>query len=328
MKLWRWDLIFIFCLLFVACPLDDCDSGASPSETPEPTTTIAPEPEPEPDIPPIQVFEPEFPIRCVTGFALGIRTEAEILAFGREAQSYGYNMVRVGSETRDWDGGFFGSLKGPEPYTTEWRENLLRVLDTTARVPIAVELVVIFTVKGRPASWQYKYAERVGKLVQNSGHKHIVLSAANEPKHHTSILGRSETNELIRRLKPFARYLTVDDHGPPWDFRYSTRLLDFVAFHPSRNPEPSVDSLRKAVNKYGRVFFDESVCYASDVDLLEWPQFRGKGTVAMLGRGTEEGRKAQVAKHIRDTIEAGGWPCFHSVRTMAALTPFWAVRVN
>ena len=86
--------------------------------------------------------------------------------------------------------------------------------------------------------------------------------------------------------------------------------------------------MAKAVNRYGRVFFDETVCYASDDDLIEWPQFRGKGTVAMLGRGTEEERKRYVAKHIRDIIAAGGWPCFHSVRTMAALTPFWAVRIQ
>lgn len=267
-----------------------------------------------------------FPLRCISGFALPIRTVDEIRLFCEVAGEHDINAIRMGSESSDWrDKGFFGNLRGPEPFSDAWKYNLLKALDTTASMGMAVELVVLLTVKGidRPREWQRKYVHKVGNLVRRHQFRHVIFSACNEPTAHTNFSKPKDVNRFLKILRPYGRLVTVDAPGGPrhggWDWDYDQSLVDFVSFHPQRNPEPNRASFKEAERKFGRVFYDEIVCYANDDDPY-YNAFRRRSTMA---QGTQKQRREQVQRVITDAEAANAWVCFHSLNGMSGRPDKW-----
>ena len=317
--------LFAAGLVYTACN----DLPSKPTPIPDPI----PEPPPdEPDLPITATIQT--PFKCLTAFALGLKNDSHIVSFIQEAQFRGYNMLRVGSETRDWNTSgarFFRELSGPEPGSGPWEKDLRKVLTLTGQYGIAVELVASFTVKGRDARWQKDYVQRVASIAKKF--PHVVLSAVNEWYVHSD-LSRSDVIDLIHVLKSEVKnsdvLVTCDDNprgGAPYSWELG-REVDLRAFHPSRNPEPSKDDLRKAMGKHGSmVFFDETVAFALDSELRSYPEFRGAGTIAGLGKTSEEDRKRQVRKHINDMNDLGANLNMHSLGTIACNLGFWAPTV-
>jgi hypothetical protein len=101
-----------------------------------------------------------------------------------------------------------------------------------------------------------------------------------------------------------------------WRGRYPyiwRQHVDYIAFHTPRNPEPSYEIMKAAQDKYKYtkpVIINETVAYASDWAVNEY-KLKGRGTVAMLGRGTEKQRMDQCVQHLRDIHRLGWRGCFH-----------------
>jgi hypothetical protein len=292
-KLWRWDLIFIFCVLFVACPLDNCESGAGPSPIPTTTTTVEPEPPPLP--PRVDVRANLYDVRGCTAFGAAALTEPELTAFiyhglaggcNMFRLAGGCNMFRVGAQTDGWAGHealYLAASAGPKVFTPEWENAVRRLLDVSSRIPgVYLQLIPTFTHKHQGDKYCMKLTREVVKIQQAGSdddptpYKHIVWEAYNEYRHPIATVTERGVADILRYLKSSTDLpVGTDSSGGrrgKWVGEYPRSLLplvDYVAFHPPRNDwhgdycksiRPDYWALRKTVNSYGKpVWFDEPI---------------------------------------------------------------------
>jgi hypothetical protein len=224
----------MFALLFVACPMDNCDSMAGPDPEPPPvttTTTIE-----EPDIPPR--VDQEFTWDGASGFSLfaGLRLdEQEIRTIFVQAHNARRNTARVCAETEFWPDN--------ENYPAVPRsvETLRFFLDTVARIPGAqVLLINNCTLKHSSnfkmqEEWNIKASQVAGEF------KNVAIEVVNEPQRHLDYFHDKEhlVRQLIRDARRHSGGLQVgaDDsfHRSSTNLRhYLLSSVDFASFHPAR----------------------------------------------------------------------------------------------
>ena len=253
-KLWRWDLIWLFCLLMVACPLDDCDSAAGPSPTPEPTTTTT-----VPAKPP-RIDQP-FAWEGASGFSLfaGLRLEdSEIEGAFLQARNAQRDIARVCAETEFWP--------GTEDYPRIPRdlERLDGFLDTVARIPGAqVLLMSNCTLKHGGLGWepQREWNRKVAQVA--SEYANVAIEVVNEPYHYGHFFHGKENlvRQLIREARSASGGLLIGADDSFCTKRENLRhylysSVDFASFHPCRNTgnkpwDPPKSHLRELVDENG-----------------------------------------------------------------------------
>ncbi len=331
MRLWRWDLIFVFCLIFVACPLDECDSGAGPS--PVTTTTV----KPVPPLPPRVDAQPNlYDVRGCTAFGMAALTEPELTAFVYHAQAKGCNIFRVGAQTDGWAGhdalyqqaGLRASA-GATVFSKQWELNLKQLLDVTSRIPgVYLQLIPTFTHKNEGLERVMRIIKEVVKIQQAGSdddatpYKHIVWEAMNEYHHPISVHRERNVAKMLKYLKDKTGLPVGTDYPgtrryAKWVPDYPEELLplvDYVAFHPPRNDwqgqkcetiRPDYWQLRKMVRRYNKpVWLDETTCYISDASKSLY-NIVEHGHYANCGRGTEAQRKKIIKDYMWDTEHAG-----------------------
>jgi hypothetical protein len=255
--------------------------------------------------------------------------EGELQAFVYHAQAQGCNMFRVGAQTDGWAGHpalYLDAAAGPMVFSDEWRDNLARLLDVTARIPDTyLQLIPTFTHKHEGYQRNLRITEEVVAMVLAEGYQHVVWEAFNEYRHpitHDSITTRS-VGQLLRYLKTTGLPVGADVSGGrrgKWVGEYPRELLplvDYVAFHPPRNdwngntcvPErPDYWQLRKTVNSYpGKpVWIDEPTCFISDESKARYGITSLHGHYALCGGKTEQARKKHIADYMWDVEHAGG----------------------
>lgn len=329
MKLWRWDLIIIFALLFVACPLDDCDSAAGPS----PTTTTTTIQELEPTKPPRVDVRPDlYGIRGCTAFGAAALTESGLLAFIHHVKAEGCDIIRVGAQTDGWANTsalYLQASVGPPVLSAAWKENLKRLLDVTSRIDgISLQLIPTFTHKHEGFQRCMEITREVVAIQQAGSeddptpYRHIVWEAMNEYKHPLSRVSRDQVAKLLGYLKSETGLPVGTDssggHGAKWIGEYRPELLplvDYVAFHPPRNDmhdgkctsiRPDYWQLLKTIHSYGKpVWIDEPTCYISD-DSKDLYGISWSGHYALCGGGTEAARQKFIKDYMWDVEHAGG----------------------
>jgi hypothetical protein len=225
----------------------------------------------------------------VTAFSLATAEESSIRAFIAKVQAHGYNTLRVGSETH-WKGAKAGYLPhGPPISSDEARENLKRLLQVTATYPnLWVQLISSFTIK-EGHTWQEQ--KQWARFVANKAkpYKHIFLSAMNEP--HQSSYSYGEIQELLDILRASGRPVGVDYQAEGGHWRFPRELrVDYIDFHPRRNPDLSLDELQNVVRLNGLSLFTETTAFASDADIAEFPWLGHHSNIINEGHGTEKER--------------------------------------
>jgi len=255
---WRWDLIWLMCLVFVACPMDDCNSAAGPSPTP---TSSTPEPTPTTTVPakPPRVDQP-FRWDGASGFSLfgGLKLEeSEIERIFSQARNARRDTARVCAETEFW----------PDvedyPRTPRDLDRLDAFLDTVARIPGAqVLLMSNCTLKHGGLGWepQRKWNREVAKVA--SEYQNSAIEVVNEPYHYGHFFHRKE--ELVRQLIREARAASGLMVGADDSFctkadnlrHYLYSSVSFASFHPCRNTgsepwDPPKSHLRELVEQNG-----------------------------------------------------------------------------
>lgn len=339
MKRALWTILLALSL--VACPLDNCDNpmGNDGANTDvgsnEPIVTSDSYPAPEradrrPNIHNLHIF---------TFFSATITYDAE-LGYGdaqafesqyivqviREMMSKGFNTGRIGAQVDGWCDNFAFYLPcGPAVYSEEWETNLKGMLELTARIPgFSVQLIPTFTNKGNPRGKRFlvDLTKAVVKIVQKKGYKHIVWEAFNEFWHPSTRGGNnlnSGTLEAVMNALPHPRGTDFPDNhkegedwrGNPKDpiGRSAKNMMDYMAFHPSRNPEPTVRAYIESMNSWPRtVIFDETV---------SWISIGEQGMVnkhsALYTHGTEEEMRRQVTNQQHNLCNAGATCSFHAL---------------
>ena len=308
-----------------------------------------------------------------TSFSLALRDAKFIDEWARWHRDHGWTVLRVGAQTSyDWCRAGVGYLPcGPEHGTPEWKENLTRLLDVTARREnVWVQLIPTFTYKShnegsQAANIAYfsKMFDRVNEVVLSGGYKHVIWEAFNEVVHPLSQHIKDEDVLAIMEHMKENTYLPIgtDYHGGLQEvdremvsmelspdmsferrFQMSDRLyqnamrqmewrgrypyiwrdiVDYIAFHTPRNPEPTLDRMREAQAKFKYnkpVLIDETVSWASQEN-IDKHGLKGKGTIAMMGRGTEDERMWQCVSHLKDIHNVKNqnglrWrPFYHSI---------------
>jgi hypothetical protein len=222
---------------------------------------------------------------------------------------------------------------GPHHGTPKADENLIRLLEVTARINNTwVQVIPTFTYKHRNEGSQAKNIkffnkmfDHVDDIVKAGNYKHVIYELFNEVVHPIS---QHIKDEDVREMFHHANARThlpvgTDFHGEfrgedQWPGRYPFIWRDvagYLAFHTPRNPEPTYREMRDAKDRWNYakpVLVDETVSWASDEEVAKY-NLKGKGTIAMLGYGTEDDRMHQVVKHLRDIHRLGWRPFYHSI---------------
>jgi hypothetical protein len=228
----------------------------------------------------------------------------------------GYNTLRVGSETADWNWNGKPSYlpQGPPIESKEAKDNLKRLLKVTATYPnLWVQLISSFTIKEGPMSRQKQWARYVAQ--KSKGYKHVFLSAMNEP--HQSSISHGEIIELLKILKPSGRPVGVDYQAEGGHWRYPREVMghvDYIDMHPRRNPDLSLGELQNVVGLNGLTLFSETTAYASDWDIQHWPRFRNHSNIYLDGHGTEKDRQKAAKQYMNrfKQVRRARW-FFHSI---------------
>ena len=332
-------------LIFVACDQEGCDDNSPVG----PTTGVPPvEPEPMPGPDPLPDRNDSMPppmggrIVGFTAFSLVETYDAGIgyedaSALGRQyiyrmltyMRSRGFNTARVGAQTDGWcDSDAFYLPCGTTPGTPEWAENLKGFLEISARVDgMYVQLIPTFTHKGdrcgKPCL--VSLTKSVVDIVKAESYQHVFWEAFNEFNHPIT-RGAGNLREAVLRavLKelPHPRGTDLPDNGGEGDdwrgnpdqsaVDGAVALMDYVAYHPSRNPEPTAKAYRRTINLSPRpVLFDETVSW---ITMGEQIALGGRKNSALFTQGTQAQMDAQVQAQA-DTIcgETDGAYFFHAL---------------
>jgi hypothetical protein len=242
--------------------------------------------------------------------------------------SAGYNTLRVGSETEwrsfkpqaaqrtllgnMWAHGYLPH--GPPVGSAECQENLKRLLKVTATYPnLWVQLISSFTCKDGwyPFRKQKDWARYVGNKARK--YKHVFLSAMNEPTQDGYTYG--EIQELVNILRQSGRPVGVDYPCEGGRWRYPRQMdVDYIDFHPRRNPDLSLGELENVVGLNGLSLFSETTSYASDENIQQWPHLGNHSNIYNEGHGTEEDRKRFAKNYLGrfKKVRRARW-FFHSV---------------
>jgi hypothetical protein len=311
-----------------------------------------PSPSPSPPPPPPEPTEPWWENRDrtvgVVAFPLTLRDRAYISDFCRYIKEMKYNTVSVGAQTDGWAEHNSPVLPvGPMPGTAEWKANLERMLEETAREGIYVQLIPTFTHKSKGGRDPYNYhrglCKSVIEIVKGLGVRHIFWNVMNEYIHPI-------TNGWLKdeHIKFLGEYLK-DETGFPvssdfpgekrdlgngkwmWKGRYPDiwhRSFDYIAFHPMRNPEPSKEDFARIAVRWGgqhgkTILYNETVKWASTEDIERWG-LKGSGNVVLRGHGTDDERKDAIRSEMINIKSAGPksrW-FFHSQWASIRCDPF------
>ena len=321
-------------LMLMSCG-ESCDNGLGPTLPPPTGSGVEPEAGGEPVGPIRNDTEPSFyDVVGFSGFSLAQYSESHIRAYVENGMSYGYNTVRVCSETGEWDQSGVAYLPpGPHAGTPEAIEDVKRLLRVTAEYPnLWVELISSCTIKHYfDARTQRKWARQVGEIAKD--YNHVFINAINEPWRST--LDFQEVLGLIRELKPYGRPVGTDWHALPgsWKFpRDWMRECDWLGVHPQRSPEPTLEDIRTIVNKNGPgpVLFNETTSYVSDSDIAQYGIGIPNGLFYNKGRGTEFERKQMATNYMEliRLVNRARW-YFHMVAGLhCERTDFWMPRWN
>lgn len=281
-------------------------------------------------------------VKGATAFSLALRDVEWQKDFLYHAHEHNITTFRVGAQTAyDWCHNDVGYLPcGPPHGSVEADANLIRLLEVTARIPDTwVQLIPTFTYKSHDEGSQQanityfnRMFDHCNSLVKQGNYKHVVYELFNEVVHP---LSSHIKDEDVRAMLLHARANTdlpvgVDFHGEfqgeaSWPARYPfvwRGVVDYIAFHPRRNPEPPLKVMLIAQERWDYrkpVWCDETVCWASDDEIMRFG-LAGKGTIALMGRGTEAERWEAVRKHLADIREVGWTPFLHTIDLIGALT--------
>lgn len=336
----RYLTILLLCLGLFGCPTDSCDDSVGPDPIPGP----APDPDPIEKEPAPKRVDRRPPLRnahIFTFFGATLWYNAElgydtleafnaqpIAQAARYALEHGYNTGRIGAQTDGWcDNGVWYLPCGPPIYSDEWEENLKGMLELTSRIEgFYVELIPTFTHKSDLSKQQLvELTKRVVRIAQKGGkdrrpYKHIIWEAFNEFVHPgTREKGNLRPDVMIDVLDllPHPRGADLPDNhedGDNWRGDTQTaetgpvlRFSDYAAWHPSRNPEPSVEAYRRTMAKTALpVLFDETVSWVNPIEAQMVNVRRGLYT-----RGTPQEMRRQVNRQQRALCEAGAACSFH-----------------
>lgn len=336
-----WILLLL--LAFVACPLEDCDSPSSATQGGGETTTTTPPAEPPPAPPRVDVA-PMFGTH-LAGFTAFHDVETYDPALGYETlaafngqyivrkliymRSRGYNLARVGAQTDGWcDNDAFYLLCGTTPYTERWYENLRGFLALSSRVEgMWIQLIPTLTHKGDSCGKPclVRLTKEVVRIAQEGGYKHIIWEAFNEFSHGITRDGGNFHEPVLRAvLRELPHPRGTDLPGNRWTgdrwrgnpnhpvFEGVIGLMDYVAYHPSRNPEPTEKAYRRTIqlSRGKPVLWDETVSWITE---LEAGTLGARRRSFLFTQGTQEEMDRQV-RNQRDTIcRAGGSYSFHAL---------------
>lgn len=268
-------------------------------------------------------------IRGVTAFGAPLLEKPELLSFIHHVQNYGVNILRAGAQTDGWCGHrqiYLDECCGPELGTEAWRENLVRFLDVTSRIPgLYVQLIPTFTHKQNGYQQCLWITEQVIAIQQAGSeddprpYEHVVWEAVNEPNHPISRLTMRQVVRLLELLRETELAVGVDSGGGdahPWEGHYPPEFLpyvDYIAFHPPRHvngctpARPGLARLRKVIGSYGLpVWLDETTGYISDESKALYGIGDQNGHYAACGGKTEKYRKRLTQEYMEDTEAAGG----------------------
>lgn len=333
-------LPFLFALVLVACPMDDCDpptasDGGDNVTNNNPIITDDSQPAPErvdrkPNIHNMHIFtffgatrEYDETLGHMTAQNFEAQYVTQVIRYMMER---GYNTGRVGAQTDGWwDNEAFYLVAGPEPFTPEWRAKLKGFLDLTARIPgFQLQLIPTFTHKGNPKGKKHlvELTKEVVKIVQAKNYKHVVWEAFNEFWHPSTRDGNnlnSGTLEAVMDALPHPRGTDFPDNGKEGDEwrgnpkdkigRAAKNMMDYMAFHPSRNPEPTVNAYIQSMNSFGRaVVFDETVSWISITE-----QGMVNKNSALFTHGDEKEMRKQVTNQQHALCNAGATCSFHAL---------------
>jgi len=233
---------------------------------------------------------------------------------------------------------------GPPHASSEADHNLKVLLEVTSRIHnIWIQLIPTFTYKSHnecnDAEWRRdqegcqaknieyfnKMFDHINEIVKAGDYKHVVYELFNEVVHPLSAHIKDEDvlEMFIHARENTSLPLGTDFHGEfrnenPWPGRYPFVWRDvstYFALHPRRNPEPTLQTMKEANDRWNYskpVWADETVCFATQENVDKY-NLKGKGTIALMGRGTEEDRWEVTIKHLKDIKETGWKPFLHSV---------------
>jgi hypothetical protein len=312
-----WAVFLLLMLVLCGCP-QSCENPGGPTPIPPDEDTNGDD---IPEDPYMRAdTEPDFHrVVGITAFSLATADEGAIRSFVEKILENGYNTLRVGSETADWQWkGIPGYLpQGPPIESKEARDNIKRLLKVTATYPnLWIQLISSFTIKEGPMSRQKSWARVVARLSED--YKHVFLSAMNEP--HQSSISHKEIIELLKILKASGRPVGVDYQAEAGHWRYPRVVMgytDYVDMHPRRNPDLSLDELRHVVNLNGLVLFSETTSYASERNIISWPRLGNHSNIYLDGQGTEKDRRRAAKRYMERfrQVRKARW-FFHSINTM------------
>lgn len=304
-------------------------------------------------------------MRGVTAFSLVLQDPEFQWKFVDHVKDAGWNTLRIGAwpgwdwcdkddkDGKDSDGDGLDNDYDYLPCGPGWEskkalENLEATLEITSRIPeVWVSLIPTLTYKSvnkgsQEANIRFfnSQFDRANAIVKKHNYKHVVWEAFNEFVHPLSEHHKDEDAlAVLKHMRINTRLPVGMDHGggragEVWQGRYPYIWrgdVDYVAFHTPRNPEPPLKVMEEAQRKYGYshpVVINETVAWCSD-DYLKRYKLKGKGTIAMMGWGSEAQRMNHVLRHLRDIYQVKNsqgirWiPWYHSVEGIDTRTLFW-----
>jgi hypothetical protein len=99
-------------------------------------------------------------------------------------------------------------------------------------------------------------------------------------------------------------------------------FVDMVAFHPRRNPDPTLYDLRLGISRYvereGKlaVLYNETTSFATDLELEKFPSLVGSFLIANKAKPPQEQRRQQIRKYmgrVKAAGDAARW-YYHCIR--------------
>jgi len=268
---------------FIAC-------GDTPPPEPPPTTTI-PTPPPGPTIPPRHTRP--FTWNLARGFSLfsgASATDEEVVQVFTAFKTEWTNLwptARMCGERMRWPDRHEYLYKGPTaaPYdaTSPAFVEVKHFLDWAASVPHAqVLLVPICTLKedwsmanienGEAYRVNEKWVRTMCRLA--SDYENVAIEVINEWKHPNSIYTmngtRDRQDQVIRMIRACREeaprtQIGTDSNVNQRNKRYDPTIepvVDYLSFHPWRNPDPDEDEMREMVRqRIGAAVFSETTCY-------------------------------------------------------------------
>ena len=303
-----------------------CSGGPPPPPPPPPpptTTTIPVDPFPPRTAPFTWILA-----RGSSWFSGTSATPAQIVSQFDELKVEWTNLwptVRTCAERERWPKPHAYLFKGPPaaPYDTSSPAylELERFLKVAASIPHAqVLLVPICTLKedwsdaaindGTAFDANEKWVRTVCKLAGR--HENTAIEVINEWRHPNSIYSKlgHRRDQVIRMIRACRAEAPNTQIGTDSNINKNRRVydpdilpfVDFLSFHPWRNPDPDEDEIRAMVRqRIGKTVLSETTCFDFDSPTIG-------------ARGNCTGDWEQILAYQRDTERKGGVFVYHTKR--------------